>query len=70
MGTIRGFICAIYTIAHIIQQQTVAVMTKVRCSRFVEGPLLQQILTHREAIIPTTTKIRVVIRKPMFDPDL
>lgn len=33
--------------------------------RFAEGPLLQQILVHMDAMIPITTKIRVVTRKPM-----
>lgn len=33
--------------------------------KLVEGPLLQQILVHRDAMIPITMKIRVVTRKPM-----
>ena len=39
---------------------------KVRDYRLVEGPLLKQILVHREAIIPITTKINVVTKKPIF----
>lgn len=35
--------------------------------RFVEGPLLKQIITHKEAIIPTATKIRVPTMKPIFE---
>jgi translation elongation factor EF-Ts len=65
----RGFICAMYTIAHIIQQQTVAVMTNVRCNRLVEGPLLKQILVHIEAMMPTTANIRDVTTKAMSDPN-
>ena len=65
MGTMSGFICARYTIAHIIQQQTVAVITNVRWSRLAEGPRLQQILVQRDAIIPITAKIRVVTKKPI-----
>uniref|UniRef100_A0A1J3J8Q8 Uncharacterized protein n=1 Tax=Noccaea caerulescens TaxID=107243 RepID=A0A1J3J8Q8_NOCCA len=63
IGTMRGFICAMYTIAHIIQQQTVAVMTKVRCNKLVEGPLLKQILVHIEAMMPTKANIKDVTRK-------
>lgn len=33
--------------------------------RLVEGPLLQQILVQRHAMIPITTKISVVTKKPM-----
>jgi hypothetical protein len=33
--------------------------------RFAEGPLLQQILVQRHAMIPITTKISVVIKKPI-----
>ena len=62
IGTMRGFICAMYTIAHINQQQTVAVMTKVKCSRLVEGPWLKQILVKIEAMMPTTANIKDVTR--------
>ena len=65
-GTMSGFNCARYTIAHIIQQHTVAVMISVMCNRLVEGPLLQQILAHKDAITPIATKIRVVTKKPIF----
>ena len=33
--------------------------------KLVEGPLLQQILVQRDAMIPITTKIRVVTKNPM-----
>lgn len=36
-----------------------------RYYRLAEGPLLQQILVQRHAMIPTTTKISVVIKKPI-----
>uniref|UniRef100_A0A2P2Q504 ATP synthase subunit H family protein n=1 Tax=Rhizophora mucronata TaxID=61149 RepID=A0A2P2Q504_RHIMU len=62
-----GFICARYTMAHIIQQQTVAVITNVKWSKFVEGPRLQHILVQRDPIIPITTKIRVVTKNPISD---
>lgn len=34
--------------------------------RFVEGPLLKQILTQRQVMIPITMKIRVVTINPIF----
>lgn len=35
--------------------------------KLVEGPRLQQILVHREAMIPITRKIKVVTKNPMLD---
>ena len=61
----RGFIWARYTIAHIIQQHTVAVITNVRWNRLAEGPLLQQIRAQRDAMIPIATKIKVVSKNPI-----
>lgn len=36
--------------------------------KFADGPLLQQILVQRDAMIPITTKMRVVTRNPMAIP--
>jgi len=49
------------------QDREKQIETKIRKKyyRLAEGPLLQQILVQRHAMIPTTTKISVVIKKPI-----
>uniref|UniRef100_A0A0A9EQT6 Uncharacterized protein n=1 Tax=Arundo donax TaxID=35708 RepID=A0A0A9EQT6_ARUDO len=65
IGLIRGFICARYTIAYIIQQQITAVISKVTWNRLVEGPRLQQRSVKRDAATPARRKMSVVTQKPM-----
>lgn len=63
IGTIRGFVCAKKTMAHTIQQQTTVVIRRVKCNKFVLGPLLYKTLKSTAARKPTKKKIRVVDRK-------
>eukprot|EP00475_Leptophrys_vorax_P012542 TRINITY_DN18975_c0_g1_i1.p1 TRINITY_DN18975_c0_g1~~TRINITY_DN18975_c0_g1_i1.p1 ORF type:complete len:100 (+),score=0.51 TRINITY_DN18975_c0_g1_i1:253-552(+) len=51
-----------YTIAHASQQQTAVVMTKVVCSRFVDGPLLYNTRTSTQPRNPRAKNISVMVR--------
>lgn len=43
----------------------ITTIIKKRTYRFAEGPRLQQILVHSEAMTPIATKIRVVTKNPI-----